>query len=124
MARPLRITYPGAFYHTTSRGNERQAIFKSRADRQKFLGDLESTTERCSGAIHGYCPMDNHCHKRRGTPLKATGERYGLGDSGVSQVGRRLDKRKSKDAALKQVMAKIDRAIPGQARRPDLTLRK
>ncbi len=23
MARPLRITFPGAFYHVTSRGNER-----------------------------------------------------------------------------------------------------
>ncbi len=23
MARPLRITYPGTFYHATSRGNER-----------------------------------------------------------------------------------------------------
>jgi hypothetical protein len=34
MARPLCITYPGAFYHITSRGNERKAIFKSSADRQ------------------------------------------------------------------------------------------
>jgi len=29
MARPLRITFPGAFYHVTSRGNERKAVFKS-----------------------------------------------------------------------------------------------
>ena len=27
MARPLCITYPGAFYHITSRDNERNAIF-------------------------------------------------------------------------------------------------
>src|SRR4030043_272330 len=27
MGRPLRIEYPGAFYHVTSRGNERRAIF-------------------------------------------------------------------------------------------------
>jgi len=26
MARPLRINYPGAFYHVTSRGNEREDI--------------------------------------------------------------------------------------------------
>lgn len=26
MARPLRIEYPGAYYHVTSRGNERKAI--------------------------------------------------------------------------------------------------
>ncbi len=30
MARPLRITFPGAFYHVTSRGNERKAVFKSK----------------------------------------------------------------------------------------------
>jgi len=28
MARPLRITYPGAFYHVTSRGNEQKDVFK------------------------------------------------------------------------------------------------
>jgi hypothetical protein len=27
MARPLRISYPNAFYHVTCRGNERRAIF-------------------------------------------------------------------------------------------------
>ncbi|RNC67442.1 MAG: hypothetical protein ED859_14515 [Desulfuromonadales bacterium] len=37
MARPLRIEYPGAFYHVTSRGNEQKDIFKSRKDREKFL---------------------------------------------------------------------------------------
>ncbi len=37
MSRPLRIEYPGAFYHVTSRGNERKAIFKSRRDHEKFL---------------------------------------------------------------------------------------
>jgi hypothetical protein len=30
MARPLRIQFPGAFYHITSRGNERKDIFLSR----------------------------------------------------------------------------------------------
>ncbi len=37
MARPLRITCPGAFYHVTSRGNERKNIFKSKRDREKFF---------------------------------------------------------------------------------------
>ena len=37
MARPLRIIYPGAFYHVTSRGNERKDIYKSKRDREKFL---------------------------------------------------------------------------------------
>ena len=29
MARPLRIEYPGAFYHVTSRGNERKPVYRS-----------------------------------------------------------------------------------------------
>lgn len=28
MSRPLRIEYPGTFYHVTSRGNERRMIFQ------------------------------------------------------------------------------------------------
>ncbi|MGD9252031.1 MAG: hypothetical protein PVG19_12430 [Desulfobacterales bacterium] len=114
MARPLRITYPGAFYHITTRGNERKAIFKNRADRQTLfcLPRIRNRTHRA--AIHSYGLMNNHYHRRIGTPLKAIGERYGLGESGVSQAGRRLDKRKTDDAALEQVMAKIDRAIQHQ----------
>jgi hypothetical protein len=49
--------------------------------------------------------------KCSGTPLKAIGDRFGLGESGVSQVSCRLDKRKAIDSELQQVMAKIDRAI-------------
>ncbi len=39
MARPLRIVYPGAFYHITSRGNERKDIFREQKDREKFLSE-------------------------------------------------------------------------------------
>jgi len=42
MARPLRVTYPGAFYHITSKGNQRIEIFKSQADREKFLSYKET----------------------------------------------------------------------------------
>jgi REP element-mobilizing transposase RayT len=28
MTRPLRIEYPGALYHITTRGNARRAVFK------------------------------------------------------------------------------------------------
>ena len=41
MARPLRITYPSAFYHVTSRSNERKDIFKSKRDRKSFLNILD-----------------------------------------------------------------------------------
>jgi putative transposase len=46
MARPLRIEYSGAFYHITSRGNERKPVFKGNRDREKFVSYLESATER------------------------------------------------------------------------------
>ncbi|WP_432823269.1 transposase, partial [Trichloromonas sp.] len=68
MARPLRIQYPGAYYHVTSRGNERKDIFKSRRDREKFLGYLQSATERYGAVIHCYCLMSNHYHLFIETP--------------------------------------------------------
>ena len=68
MARPLRIQYPGAFYHVTSRGNERKAIYRNDKDRTKFLSYLESASERYDALIHAYCLMDNHYHLLLETP--------------------------------------------------------
>jgi len=36
MARPIRIEYEGAFYHVTSRGNERKEIFRGLKDYERF----------------------------------------------------------------------------------------
>ncbi|HTZ17857.1 MAG TPA: transposase [Dissulfurispiraceae bacterium] len=68
MARPLRILYPGAFYHVTSRGNEKKDIFKSLRDREKFLEYLSSASERYGAVIHAYCLMSNHFHLLLETP--------------------------------------------------------
>jgi REP element-mobilizing transposase RayT len=68
MARPLRIEYPGAFYHITSRGNEQKDVFKSQRDREKFLEYLASATERYGAVIHAYCLMGNHFHLLLETP--------------------------------------------------------
>ncbi|MRR55054.1 MAG: hypothetical protein EG822_11165 [Deltaproteobacteria bacterium] len=68
MARPLRIVYPGAYYHVTSRGNERKDVFKSGKDREKFLEYLASATERYGAVIHAYCLMSNHYHLLLETP--------------------------------------------------------
>jgi REP element-mobilizing transposase RayT len=68
MARPLRITFPGAFYHVTARGNEQKAVFKSKRDRENFLAYLESATERYNAMIHAFCMMDNHYHLLLETP--------------------------------------------------------
>ena len=45
MARPLRISYPNAFYHVTCRGNDRRVIFRDDHDRTRFLAQLESALE-------------------------------------------------------------------------------
>jgi len=41
MARPLRVEYPGAFYHVINRGNNQENIFKNDRDREKFLEYLQ-----------------------------------------------------------------------------------
>src|SRR4030042_6113724 len=68
MARPLRIEYPGAFYHITSRGNERKAVFRSDFDRERFLSYLQSAQERYGAVIHVYCLLNNHYHLLLETP--------------------------------------------------------
>lgn len=68
MGRQLRIEYPGAYYHVTTRGNERKEVFKSEKDREKFLSYLESAVVRYGAVIHGYCLMSNHYHLLMETP--------------------------------------------------------
>jgi REP element-mobilizing transposase RayT len=69
MGRSLRIEYPCAYYHVTSRGNERNNIFKNQRDRVKFLSYLESSVIRYGAVIHTYCLMHNHYHLLLETPL-------------------------------------------------------
>jgi putative transposase len=68
MARPLRIEYPGAFYHITARGNERKDIFRDERDRERFLAYLETAVVRYEAVIHVYCLMNNHYHLIMSTP--------------------------------------------------------
>jgi len=62
MARPLRIEYPGAWYHVTSRGNERGEIFRDDKDRKRFLEALQESVERFRVEVHCYVLMSNHFH--------------------------------------------------------------
>ena len=68
MARPLRIEYPGATYHITSRGNARGRIYTDDADRAQFLSILGSVTRKYNWLCHAYCLMDNHYHLLIETP--------------------------------------------------------
>jgi REP element-mobilizing transposase RayT len=68
MGRPIRIEYPGALYHITSRGNERKKIFLDEMDRTKFLGILADYHNRYGILIHAYVLIDNHYHLILETP--------------------------------------------------------
>lgn len=62
MARPLRIEYPGAVYHITSRGNARQDIFLDDTDRTRFLKTVQQVLDRFNWLCYAYCLMTNHYH--------------------------------------------------------------
>ena len=68
MSRPLRIEFPGAVYHVTSRGNARQRIYRNDEDRQQFLSILSHVVGRYGWLCHAYCLMDNHYHLLLETP--------------------------------------------------------
>lgn len=84
MARLSRLTLPGYVHHVIQRGNNRQAIFASVADRQMMLNLLEENARRYGVAVHAYVLMDNHFHLLAtpqtvdGLPLmmQAVGRRY------------------------------------------------
>src|SRR4030043_486524 len=68
MSRPLRIEFAGAFYHVTSRGNGRKAIFRNGQDRISFLDVLQKVNHRYHWFCHAYCLMNNHYHLIIETP--------------------------------------------------------
>ena len=68
MGRPLRIEFPGALYHITSRGNERKSIFIDDADRFRFLEILKDYHDRYDILLHSFVLMDNHYHLILETP--------------------------------------------------------
>jgi REP element-mobilizing transposase RayT len=62
MGRRLRLHVPGGFYHVTLRGNHRQPIFFSAADRDLLDAVVAEALDRLSARIHAYCWMTNHLH--------------------------------------------------------------
>lgn len=62
MARKPRVEYAGALYHVICRGNQRQVIFRSDADRKYYLDRLEQYRERYGFKVYAYVLMSNHLH--------------------------------------------------------------
>ena len=68
MVRPLCIEYPGAWYHVTSRGNEKKKIFNGDQDKRRFLEILSATSTLYAVEVHAYVLMENHFHLVLTTP--------------------------------------------------------
>ena len=62
MARLPRLSVPGYPHHIVQRGNNRQPVFLSDADRQVFLDLLRDSASRHAVAVHAYVLMENHFH--------------------------------------------------------------
>jgi REP element-mobilizing transposase RayT len=62
MSRPVRIEFPGAHYHVTSKGTNEQAVFLDDEDRAVFLNVVEGVVDRFGWLIHSYVLVDNHYH--------------------------------------------------------------
>ena len=80
MSRPLRIEFPGAYYHVINRGLSRLAIFKTEEDRHSFLDLLGEVHNRWGLKIQTYCLMNNHYHLCVQTP-----------HGGLSRIMRHVD---------------------------------
>lgn len=64
----LRLEYPGAIYHITARGNERKDLFRSDADRLRFLEKLAECVQAHHIRLYAYVLMSNHFHLLLETP--------------------------------------------------------
>src|SRR5687768_12366325 len=68
MSRPLRLEFPGAIFHVTSRGNERRDIYRDDDDRRRFLGLLARVIKERRWLLHAWVLMANHYHLLIETP--------------------------------------------------------
>jgi len=57
-----RVVVPGLAHHVTQRGNNRQDVFLTDADRIAYLQILRHQAAKCRLKILGYCLMTHHVH--------------------------------------------------------------
>jgi putative transposase len=62
MPRAPRSFVAGGIYHVFNRGNRKEPIFITDADRLLFVELLRKVTSRYRWALHGYCLLRNHYH--------------------------------------------------------------
>ena len=80
MSRPLRIQFPGAWYHVMNRGRRGDPIFLGHGDYLQFIELLQHTSEMWNLRVAAYCLMQNHYHLLVQTP-----------DANISRCLRHID---------------------------------
>ncbi len=68
MSRPLRIEFPGAWYHVMNRSRKGTKLFSSREDYLSFYELMQETAEMFNIKISAYCFMSTHYHLLVQTP--------------------------------------------------------
>ena len=68
MSRPLRLEFPNALYHITSRGDRLEDIYEDDADRIEYLNIFSSVINQFNWVCYAYCLMSNHYHLLIQTP--------------------------------------------------------
>jgi putative transposase len=62
MPRIARVVIPGCPHHVTQRGNRREDVFFTEADRLRYLELLAEYAAKDGLAVQAYCLMTNHVH--------------------------------------------------------------
>jgi len=68
MARPLRIQYPGAWYHVMNRGRRGESVFTEGDDYSLFINTLLEARVLWNINVAAYCLLPNHYHLLIQTP--------------------------------------------------------
>ena len=68
MSRPIRIAFPGAWYHVMNRGRRSENIYLDKLDYKAFVELLQETSDAWNIRIAAYCLMPNHYHMLVYTP--------------------------------------------------------
>ena len=68
MSRPLRIQYPGAWYHVMNRGRRGESVFLDKQDYSMFVVLLKEIVEMYKVRVAAYCLIPNHYHILIQTP--------------------------------------------------------
>ena len=98
MPRMARVVIPGCPHHLTQRGNRREDVFFTAADRQRYLELLAEYAEKHGLAVQAYCLMTNHVHlvvvpraeASLGAALKPVHMRYAQHVNWTQHIGGRL----------------------------------